>query len=92
MSEILLQSTGTSTFNTWNSPVLIETKEIGESIEMIFKETSMLALAIYPPRPPEQRVFKIVYSCKNGLWNKSERIYGKIIPATNENFSFENEN
>ena len=90
-NNFLLQNSGTSVLNTWNSPQLIKTQEIGETIEMVYKETSMLCLAVYPPRTPEERVFKIVYSCKDGKWNKSERIYGTIIRATDESFSFEND-
>jgi hypothetical protein len=41
--------------------------------------------------PPyhDERAVKIVYSCVDGKWNKSEPIYGKIIPAQDEYFEFE---
>jgi len=38
--------------------------------------------------PPQERVFKIVYSCVNGKWNKSDRIYGNIISAQDEGYEF----
>lgn len=87
-NTFLMQTSGTSTLNTWNTAELISTQEKGETIEMIYKETSMLSLTIHPPIPPEQRVFKIVYSCRDGEWNKSERIYGQIVKSTNESYIF----
>ncbi len=84
-------NTGTSftTTNTWSTPQRVDIIEYADSIEFIYKETSMLTLAIYPPPPPQERVFKIVYSCVDGKWNKSERIYGKIKPSQKEYYEFE---
>lgn len=78
------------TFN-WNSneSERVAVYEIGETIEMVYIETSSIVLAVHPPRPPERRVFKIVYSCVDGKWNKSERIYGKIMPELRESYIFE---
>ena len=82
--------TGTFTsMNTWSSPQRVDVIEYAESIEFIYKETSMITLTMYPSPPPEERVFKIVYSCVDGKWNKSERIYGKIIPSQKEYYEFE---
>jgi hypothetical protein len=75
--------------NNWGFPSRIEVREVGETIEMLYKETSMITLTIHPSPPPEERVFKIVYSCVDGKWNKSDRIYGKIVPAQNENYEFD---
>ena len=80
--------TSTSVFNQWNEPTFIKAIEVGETIEFIYKQTSMISYTILP-REPEQRVFKIVFSCKNGKWNKSEPIYGNIIPATDEYYDFD---
>lgn len=80
--------TNTSYFNIWNSPERVSVEEVGETVEMVFKETSTLVYTVYPSPPPEQRVFKIVYSCVDGKWNKSERIYGKIVPAQEEYYQF----
>ena len=83
-------STGTAAFTSTPSNIeRVSVREVGDTIEMAYIETSNLAIAVYPPRPLERRVFKIVYSCKEGKWNKSERIYGKILPAQNENYYFE---
>lgn len=73
----------------WSSPELVSVHEVGETVEMVYKQTSMIQLSVYPSRYPEQRVYKIVYSCKDAKWHKSERIYGKIIPAQSEYFMFE---
>lgn len=79
----------TANLNTWKYPIRIEVKEYFDYIEMIYKETSMIQLAIYPLRTPEERVFKIIFSCVGGKWHKSERIYGKIIPSQNESYIFD---
>jgi aromatic ring-opening dioxygenase LigB subunit len=86
----LLSCSGTtSILNTWSNPERVEVNEVGETIEMIYKQTSMLTYTVYPSPPTEVRVFKIVYSCVDGKWNKSEPIFGKIIPLQDEYFEFE---
>jgi hypothetical protein len=82
-------TTGTSTFNPWNHPERIEVREVGESIEMIYKQTSSFSRTGGLPPYPDERLYKIVYSCVDGKWNKSEPIYGKIIPAQGEYYEFE---
>jgi len=72
-----------------NDPEIIEILELMDSVEIIYKETSNVMYAIYPPPPPEQRVYKIVYSCVDGKWNKSEPIPGEIVRATEETYDFE---
>jgi hypothetical protein len=80
---------GTSAYiNNWGVPERIDVQEVGDTIEMTFLETSNLFLAVYPQRPPERRVFKIIYSCVDSKWNKSERIYGEIVPAQREIYKF----
>ena len=54
----------------WSGPTRLQVNELNDSIEMIYEETS-----------PEKRYFKIIFSCVDGKWNKSEPIYGKIVPA-----------
>jgi hypothetical protein len=69
----------------------LEVKEVGESIEIIYKETlsSNCTYTINFTSPPKERIFKIVYSCVDGKWNKSEPIYGNIIPAQEEYYDFD---
>ena len=81
-------SMGTSTFNNWSFPERIDIQEFDNKIEFIYKQNSMMQLAVYPPRPPETRVFKIVFSCIDGKWNKSESIYGVIKPSQGETYIF----
>jgi hypothetical protein len=81
-------TSGTSTFNNWFAPERVGVVELHDKIEFIYKETSKMALAVYPARVAEQRVFKIVFSCIDGKWNKSDRVYGNIITATPESYSF----
>lgn len=87
--SLLNKTSGTTCIWMWQYPTFIEAREVGETIEFIYKETSMFQISIYPPRPPAQRVFKIVYSCKDGKWNKSEPIYGTIIPEQSESYNFD---
>ena len=86
--ELFFDNTKTS-LGMFNQPERIDILEIGESIHIVYMETSQLQLAVYPPRPPEKRVFKIVYSCIDGKWNKSDRIYGMIMPPLKETYIFE---
>ena len=73
------QNTGTAYINTWSTPTRLEVRELQDSIEMIYEETSLVTLTIYPSPPLVKRYFKIVFCCVDGKWNKSERIYGKKI-------------
>jgi len=81
-------TTGTSTFNPWNHPEIIEVREVGESIEMIYKQTSSFSRTVGLQPYHDERLYKIVYSCVDGKWNKSEPIFGKIIPAQSESYEF----
>ena len=88
----LFVTTGTSSIlTTWGNPERVEVNEVGESIEIIYKQSSIVTYTptCYPAPTPEVRVFKIIYSCIDGKWNKSEPIFGKIIPAQEEYFEFE---
>lgn len=84
-----LNSVGSTTnINLWSTPERVDVIENSDSIEFIYKETSMISYTSFPPSPPQVRVFKIVFSCVDGKWNKSERIYGEIVPAENERYVF----
>lgn len=52
---------------------LIDTIVKENSIELVYKEVSIW-------NGLDKRVYKIVYSCLDGKWHKSDRIYGEIIP------------
>ena len=88
-------NTGLSTTQTfdqwickWSDPLLIKTQEVGESIELIYKQHSTYSRTGGIAPYNDTRVFKIVYSCVNGKWNKSEPIFGEIIPAHEEYYEF----
>jgi len=90
--DVDVSSSGTvtqSNLNTWSTPDRIGVIENGDSIEMIYKEISTVFYTVYPSPPPEERVFKIVFSCVDGKFNKSEPIYGEIEQATEETYIFE---
>ena len=79
----------THEFGFWGTPDLIQTSEEGESVVMIYKQIFNATISIYPAPHKLERIFKIVYSCKDGKWHKSEPIFGRIIPATEEWFDFD---
>ena len=79
----------TSTFKVWNEPTRVDVIDTGNSIEMIYVQTKNSIGYGYPHSLIEKRVFKIVYSCVEGKWHKSEPIYGEIIPSTKEYYVFE---
>jgi hypothetical protein len=81
-------NSGTAFINQYSTPIRIDVIENNNFIEFIYKETSNITLSVYPPREPEQRVFKIVFSCKDGKWHKSDRIYGEIVEAQSESYIF----
>lgn len=76
--------------HSWSDPIRVDVIEGRDCIEMIYKQASIITHRnTTPSQPPNERVFKIVYSCIDGKWHKSERIYGKIIPAQSEQYEFE---
>ncbi len=85
----LFNNVSTSNLNMWTAPVRIAVNVLSESIEMIYEQTSMVSLTIYPSPSPARRVFKIIYSCVDGKWNVSNPIYGKIISPRQESYEFE---
>ena len=87
MPNSLYYSSGTPTQIYWNTPERIEVIELPESIEMIYRQTSMNYVDIHGTI--EVKVFKIIFSCIDGKWNKSEPIYGRVIPAQGEQIVFE---
>jgi hypothetical protein len=76
------------TITMWNPMIFKEAHEVGETIEMIYTQTSQYYRTGGMPPYNDERAIKIVYSCINGKWNKSEPIIGKIIPAQEEYFEF----
>ena len=88
-TKLKLNSVGSTTnINLWSNPERVDVIENSDSIEFIYKEISMISYTSFPAPPPQVRIFKIVFSCVNGEWNKSERIYGEIVPAEDERYIF----
>lgn len=82
-------TSATTGINQWGYETFVEAKEVDQTIEFIYKQEKLITYTgIYYGPSPTVRIFKIVYSCKDGKWNKSEPIYGKIIPASDESYSF----
>jgi hypothetical protein len=78
-----------TTSSLYNLPVFIEANEVGESVEFLYKEEPLYSYTTFPPQYPPAKVFKIVYSCVDGKWNKSDRIYGSIVAASGETYEFD---
>lgn len=81
---------GITSDNNWSKPIIISIEEVDETIEFIYKQTSNICFTTFPSTSPEPRISKVIFSCKDGKWNKSEPIYGKIIPAKDETYDFDN--
>ena len=79
------QSRKQNVFNSWNAPERVSVTEFLDRIEMVFIETSAISNFT---KAPERRVFKVIYSCVDGKWNKSSRIYGTIQEAVGEKYTF----
>lgn len=75
----------------WGFPERVDVVEYNDRIEMIYKQTSIITFCNSwgYQNPPQERIYKVVYSCVDGKWNKSEPIYGKIIPPQEESYEFE---
>jgi hypothetical protein len=78
-------STDPQTNSEWFAPERIKVIEYPDKLEIIYKQIRKI---MYNNSGPEVRVFKIVYSCVDGKWNKSDRIYGKILPPQEESYIF----
>ena len=72
-------------FHSWNEPERVSVTEFLDRIEMVFTETSAASIST---AAPERRVFKVIFSCVDGKWNKSSRIYGTIQKAVGEKYTF----
>jgi hypothetical protein len=82
-------STSMITFDPqYSSPEFIRFEEFDDRLEFIYTEEPNIVYTVFPPIYAQKRCFKIVYSCVDGKWNKSDKIYGKIIPATKEDYEF----
>ena len=88
--EIDLSSTCGHTLSCgqYGVPQLLSVNDTNDLVEVTYIETANTYIS-YGYDVPPRRVFKIVYSCIAGKFHKSERIYGNIIPATDEMYEFE---
>lgn len=81
---------GTNTI-AWTSrdvPKVVHTEIWSDCIEVYFKQSS---IASVNGEPLPDRVYKIVYGCKDGKFHASEPIEGAVLPATGERYLFEEE-
>lgn len=78
--------TGTTSFNEWSNPQLMQTIELQDCIELVYKQNPLMGnnWGSFP-----SRVYKIVFSCIDGKWHKSEPIFGEIISPKDESYEFE---
>jgi len=74
-------SNSTTIINNYNYPQIISVVVLEDNITIIYKKTSNVTTL-------HTMVYKIIYSCKEGKWNVSQPIYGKIIPAQEEHYEF----
>lgn len=81
-----LTASSTAWLNQWSEPTLVETIVKDESIELIYFQYPTVTFSYHSA--PKNICFKIIYSCIDGKWNKSEPIYGEVIPASKETYEF----
>lgn len=81
--------TGTTGFiNEWSNPQLMQTIELQDCIELVYKQNYLMSNMSNNWGSLPSRVYKIVFSCIDGKWNKSEPIFGKIISPKDEYYEF----
>jgi hypothetical protein len=75
-----------TTFNDylWNDPILVDTIVKDDSVELVYRQ--MAKLQGYPFYE-QDRVYKIICSCKDGQWHE-ERVEGVIVPKSDEHYIF----
>ena len=71
--------TDNPTMDRWGPLQFKEVHEVGESIEMIYIQKSTFSRSGGLPPYHDERAVKIIYSCIDGKWNKSDPIFGKIV-------------
>lgn len=89
MENYNTSTTSISSDGMWGNPEFIKFIDTGESLELIYKQASLITNYSTLISSSNYRVFKIVYSCVDGQWNKSEPIYGEIVLASEEHYLFE---
>lgn len=77
----------TATFNQWGPLEFKYATEVGESIEMVYTQTANMCNT-FSGSSAQKRAVKIIYSCIDGKWNKSEPIYGQILSPQPEKYIF----
>ena len=77
----------TINLNPWGYPEFVKFIEYSDKVEVFYKQHRMINS--WPNPADQERVYKIIFSCKDGAWHKSDPIYGKIIPAQSEYLEFE---
>ena len=73
-------------FTPWTDPFKVDVTEKENSIEIVYKQTQEVWAGTQSTA--NSRVFKVIFSCKDGRWHKSERIYGEIIEQAGERYVF----
>lgn len=76
----------TATWRPWSDPSLVKTIVNEDSIELVYKQYSMVSTGFHGDFP--SRVYKVICSCKDGKWHKSDPIEGEIISAVEEGYQF----
>lgn len=75
----------------WSEPQLVDVDE-GENY-LVLTYTQSKVSCFYSGYSAthsdvgSRRVYKIIYSCRGGKWHKTDRIYGRIVPPTEETYT-----
>ena len=78
-------STGTTSYDTWGVPVLVDVLKGNDYVCLIYKQESSM---VYCHGYIKTRAIKETYSVVDGKW-KVDVVYGKVIPPQDETYEFD---
>lgn len=77
--------TSAMAWTTRDVPKIVHTEVWHDQIEVFYRQTSIVSSG---GDPLPDRVYKIVYSCKDGKFHASDPIEGAVAPAQGERYLF----
>lgn len=77
-----------TSWDGWGNPYIIDTILGNKSIELVYRRDAQFTHTVFPVSTPNPKIFKIIYSCKNGKWHKSEKIKGYYVSKKEESYEF----
>ena len=86
---VQMEGTGTSNFEQYTYPYIIDTIVNDGSIEIVYRQDPTFTFTTgFCDAQPDPKIYKIIYSCKKGKWHQSEKIEGNFVPSSGESYEF----